>query len=406
MNKQASSGAGRGSAWWWRVGERQALAILAFAAVACLLAVLGELLAPAAGRRIFGWLLACVAAIAAPRIYGWLRLEKARVLTLGLVGSIAFGSLLLLEPTPLASQSALTFVAAPRISKATFGAVLRRGTGGGPSPAAPLADELYDIFVGYGLDPGVALAFFAHESQLCTVGVCAEYNTRNWGAQRRAVKPARVVGVVPGRTGTFVRFGSWQDGARDWSELILGRYVNRGLDTVDKAVPVYAPAGDGGNVPVSYIRAIYRYVAAWQGRQPGLVVDEKPQQSVYEVSLDEALVIETFLASEIEYHPNWAFHQFMVKAAREGKGLGAPMSDSRTITVGGKQFAIQVFAYDTLFTPLADDPNQTNWNDVRRLSELLQQGGSLQPDVPQGTPTPSPTNIPGIIILPKPTTTP
>jgi hypothetical protein len=406
MGTQNGSGSGAGHGWWWQVGERQALVVLALAAFCCLLAVVGEVLAPATGRQMLGWLLGAVAVVAAPRMYRWLNLERVRVLTLALIGSLLCGSLVLLQPTPLASQSALTFVAPPRISKATFGAVMRRGTGGGPSPAAPLADELYDIFVSYGIDPGVALAFFAHESQLCTVGVCADYNTRNWGAQRRAVKPARVVGVVPGRTGTFVRFGSWQDGARDWSELILGRYVNRGLDTVDKAVPVYAPAGDGGNVPVSYIRAIYRYLGSWQGRQPGVVIEEKPQQSVYEVALDEALVIETFLASEIEYHPEWAFHQFMVKAAKEGRALGAPMSDSRTITVNGKQYAIQVFAYDTLFTPLAEDPNQTNWNDVRRLSELLQQGGSLQPAGPTNTPAPTATNIPGIIILPTVTPKP
>ncbi len=389
------------AAWWWRAGERWAVIILATMSLITLLAVLFDLLIPADGRALLLGLGCCIGLLLLPRLNSWLRLERMRLGTLLCLGALIFGAVALMRPTPTASQSALTFVAAPRISKATFSAVLRRGTGGGPSPAAPAASTLYDIFISYGIDPGVALAFFAHESQLCTVGVCADYNTNNWGAQRRAVKPSRVVGVVPGRTGTFVRFGSWEDGARDWSELILGRYVNRGLDTVDKAIPVYAPSGDGGNVPISYIRAIYRYVGSWQGRQPGLVVDEAPQQSVYEGTLDEALIIETFLASEIEYHPEWAFHQFMVNAARAGRPLGAPMSDSRTITVGGKKYAIQVFAYETLFTLLAADPNQTNWNNVRRLSELLAEGGTLSDQV-LATPAPSPTNIPGLILLPTP----
>jgi hypothetical protein len=409
MAKADGSGArsayGELAGWWWQVGERWAVITLAAMSLLTLLAVIFDLLIPSDGRALLLRLGGCAGLLLLPRLSGWLRLEHLRIGTLLGLGALIFGAVALIRPTPTASQSALTFVAAPRISKATFTAVLRRGTGGGPSPAAPAASSLYDIFVSYGIDPGVALAFFAHESQLCTVGVCADYNTNNWGAQRRAVKPSRVVGVVPGRTGTFVRFGSWEDGARDWSELILGRYVNRSLDTVDKAVPVYAPSGDGGNVPVSYIRAIYRYVGSWQGRQPGLVVDEESQQSVYEGTLDEALIIETFLASEIEYHPEWAFHQFMVKAAREGRPLGAPMSDSRTITVGGKQYAIQVFAYETLFTQLAADPNQTNWNDVRRLSDLMAEGGTLSSDA-ISTPAPSPTRIPGMILLPTPASKP
>ena len=283
-----------------------------------------------------------------------------------------------LRPTPLASQSGLTFVAPPRISKDVFTAVLRRGTGGGPSPAAPYASELYDIIVSYGIDPGVALAFFAHESSLCTAGVCFNNDTKSWGAQRRAINPSRSSGFAPGASGTFAIYRSWPDGVRDWCELILARYVNRGLDTIERAIPVYAPASDG-NVPTAYINSIYRFVGAWQGRQPGALGGQQPRHT-YESSVEEALIVETFLSAEIEFRPEWAFHKFMLDEARAGRPLGAPLDESRVITVNNQSFAIQVFAYDTLYTPLANNVNETDWGDVRRMSGLfLLQGQAATP---------------------------
>lgn len=281
-------------------------------------------------------------------------------------------------------DDALTFKAPPRISRQAFAAILQRGVGGGTSPAAPYAGELYDIIVGYGLDPAVALAFFAHESSFCTAGVCQVYDTKNWGAQRAAVRRERVIDVVRVSSGPFVRFRSWQDGVRDWCELILYRYIDRGLDTVEKAVPVYAPASDG-NVPASYINAIYRTVGSWQGRAYAPPVSAVAR--TYNEPLESALLKEMFLAGELEYQAGWAFHQYMLAEAQAGRPLGSPLSPSQRISVGGQQFVVQVFALDTIYTPLAAIESDTNWSDVRRLSHLL--SNTPVPATPTVAPTPT-----------------
>ncbi|NJL33228.1 MAG: hypothetical protein HC893_04430 [Chloroflexaceae bacterium] len=76
-----------------------------------------------------------------------------------------------------------------------------------------------------------------------------------------------MTGVVYNSTGPFVIFASWQEGMRDWCELILYRYVNRGLVTVADVIPVYAPASDGNDEQV-YIDNVHRRVAAWQAATP------------------------------------------------------------------------------------------------------------------------------------------
>ena len=90
--------------------------------------------------------------------------------------------------------------------------------------------------------------------------------------------------------------------------------------------------------------------------------------------------METFRANELEYHPGWAFHKYMLDEARAGRPLGTPVDKSRIITVGDKQFAVQAFALDTLYTPLAEEESETNWSDVRRLSDLIKQTPSRDQD--------------------------
>ncbi|GIV96235.1 MAG: hypothetical protein KatS3mg057_0892 [Herpetosiphonaceae bacterium] len=270
----------------------------------------------------------------------------------------------------------LTFKAPPRISPQQFARVLQRGTHLGPSPAAPLAFELYHIITGYGLDPAVALAFFAHESQYGNDGVCKEYDTRNWGNVRTAVDQRRVVGVAHTPYGDFVRFGSWQDGLRDWCERILHRYIEQwGLDTVEKAIPRYAPSSDGNNEQ-RYIHHVNELVARWQAEDPAPVDASTWGAAAGGPTVEElqqALFAETFHAAGVEYHPEWAFHQYALKEARAGRPLGAPLSKNRRITVGSKQYAVQVFALDTLYTPIGEPESATNWADVRRMSDLMKQ---------------------------------
>jgi hypothetical protein len=150
-------------------------------------------------------------------------------------------------------MSELTFVAAPRISAGQFARVLLRAG----SPAAEQAETLYGICVDYGLDPAIALAFFAHESTYGKFGVARR--SLNWGNLRRGAR-------AYAHLGGFAYYHDWADSLRDWCELILGRYVGRGLATVERAIPVYAPSSDG-NAPARYVAFIRRVVAAWEASE-------------------------------------------------------------------------------------------------------------------------------------------
>jgi hypothetical protein len=365
-------------AWWRAQGEPMALTLLALVASALLLLwVLGVLPAASVARALLA-LAWCVGALLLLRLPRYLQSERARLGLLLGGGAVVVAAAALVGAVPLrvstlnaqeaANQDALTFVAPPRISRDAFIGLLEQGHGGnGPSPAAPVGGELYDIIVSYGIDPAVALAFFARESQFCTTGMCIGDDMKTWGHLRNAYNPARSAGYEYNNTGQFVKYASWQDSVRDWCELMLNGYVARGLLTVDAAVPVYAPLGDGDNNPPQYIDSIYAMVRAWQGLP--FVTRQEPH--VYGGNLQEALLIETFMASDLEFHPNWGFHRYMLEAIGAGQPLGAPLSPSIIVTVRGQRYAVQTFAMDTIYTPLASPEEETNWNDVRRLSDLL-----------------------------------
>lgn len=155
----------------------------------------------------------------------------------------------------------LAFRSPPRISQQQFQAVLTQHT----SPCAAIAGECYAIVQASAVDPAVALAFFGHESVFGTRGIAVE--TRNWGNVRTAVDPSRTVGIHPHFY--FVIFRTWQDSLIDWCERINVRYIEqRKLDTVEKAVPVYAPSLDG-NIPQRYIDHVLRLVDRWIAEDRG-----------------------------------------------------------------------------------------------------------------------------------------
>jgi hypothetical protein len=411
-------------AWWRQSGEPLFLSAMFFAAITLPFAAAAGLLSL---RQIWQVALALVwlsGVLMLPRLIGFLRHGYRRSVALALIGGGSLLAVLALQPGDVSragrgwqmpperaasvvllqqdqaqDAGSLTFKAPPRISREMFAQLLQQGTGGGgTSPAAPEADRLYDILLDYELDPAVALAFFAQESQFCTTGICASHDMHSWGGQRAAHKPERGTEIVQARSGPFVSFASWEEGLRDWCELILDNYVGRGLDTVARAVPVYAPAFDGNN-PDAYIDSIQRRVAIWRGQDPGVITDQA--KHTYN-SLEHGLLTETFMANNLDYNPTWAFHNYMVDEARAGRPLGSPMGESRHITVGGQRYVIQPFALDTLYTPLADVESDTNWGDVRRLSDLMRAPGTpaAPPAVPAASPPATATTVP------TPTTTP
>lgn len=147
----------------------------------------------------------------------------------------------------------------PRISPAVFAEVLAKA--GSPAAAENAGDALYQIPIGHGLDPAVALAFFQHESTYGTAGLAR--TTKSWGNQRRSPSGRGVVRVIPDR-GPFAHFERWADGLHDWCVLIKGPvYLGAGRDLVGEIVPVYAPSSDG-NRPAAYVRAVLTAVHAWE----------------------------------------------------------------------------------------------------------------------------------------------
>ncbi|PDW01443.1 glucosaminidase domain-containing protein [Candidatus Viridilinea mediisalina] len=368
--------------WWYERGEPGALTLLAMAAISLPpLVLIGVLRMAQAGQVavVLAWVAALLLLLRLPAL---LRGEGRRLGLLGLVLATGFtgAGLAAVPPAVDAQGGGLTFAASPRISQEHFSRILITGN----SPAAPYGDELYAIIVSYGLDPAVALAFFQHESQYCTTGACVNNALLNWGMLRRHIRPERNAGS----SGGFARYANWEDSVRDWCELMLG-YIRRGMDTVEKAIPVYAPTSDG-NVPSAYINAVRRQVAAWSGGNiPSGGAPREPALRAYSMPLDQALLSETFLAAAVEYRPTWAFHQYLLSESQAGRPLGVPVDGSRIINVNGQRFAVQVFALDTLYTPIAAQEAETNWGDVRRLSDLLRQSAPQTTPTRTVTPTPS-----------------
>lgn len=111
------------------------------------------------------------------------------------------------------------------------------------SPAAKeqgFSQALYDACTNRGIDPAVAVGFFLQESTGGRYGRAHE--NRSLG---------NIKGADPqsgGTDGTFRRYNTWADGAKDWARLIDEAYVQkRGLQTLSQVISVYAPGSDNNN---------------------------------------------------------------------------------------------------------------------------------------------------------------
>lgn len=132
------------------------------------------------------------------------------------------------------------------------------------SPAAAEAEALADIPGRYGIDRGIALAFFVHESGAGRAGIVRDYQTRNWGNLRRPQRPERGV-LVATRSGAFAKYISWAAGLEDWCELMVDVYGGRWrLHTLGDVLKRYAPKADQ-NDPEQYARKVVQHIRRWQG---------------------------------------------------------------------------------------------------------------------------------------------
>mgnify|MGYP001031576381 CR=1 FL=1 len=146
----------------------------------------------------------------------------------------------------------------PRIDADGFAAVLAAAG----SPAAPEARASWAAVAAEGVDPLFALAVFGHESRFGTAGLVAAYELRNPGATRTGRTGLGEPVHVAGR-GQFWRYPSWTEGFRDLARRLVDPdfvYRRQHADTVERIVPLWAPASDG-NDPARYVAAVRAFLA-------------------------------------------------------------------------------------------------------------------------------------------------
>jgi Mannosyl-glycoprotein endo-beta-N-acetylglucosaminidase len=125
------------------------------------------------------------------------------------------------------------------------------------SPAAGMAQYLYNDGAKYGLDSAYALAFFMHESSFGTTGVARV---------TLSLSNMRCVPEYPcyNYNGGYAQFSSWEQGFEAWFKLIRNLYVNIwGRATIDQIIPKYAPNSDG-NDEAAYIASLKHTIDVWR----------------------------------------------------------------------------------------------------------------------------------------------
>ncbi|MBL7862594.1 MAG: hypothetical protein JNJ65_15620 [Cyclobacteriaceae bacterium] len=70
--------------------------------------------------------------------------------------------------------------------------------------------------------------------------------------------PSAWQGLIGKTSSGFLIFQSAYHGVRAGFINLINTYLNRGLDTIEKILPVYAPAGHGSNDPGAYISTVER----------------------------------------------------------------------------------------------------------------------------------------------------
>ena len=153
----------------------------------------------------------------------------------------------------LPSEEQLSVIGKPSISVSTLQRVLAEEN----SPVLDAAQKIYDLGVQYSIDPAVALAFFAQESQYGTaknwIGrpeyKCGMEGSRNLGNIRAesngvAVFFCKNFDGIKCEKMNFCKYPSWEKGIEVWYALITqsNHYVKAGRTTVDTIVPIYCPA--------------------------------------------------------------------------------------------------------------------------------------------------------------------
>lgn len=137
-------------------------------------------------------------------------------------------------------------------------------TGSPAAKEAGFSKALFDACTERGIDPAVAVGFFLQES------TCGRY-----GRARENLSMGNIKGRAPesgGTDGTFRRYNTWAEGARDWARLIDDQYVQkRGLTSLSQVISVYAPSSDNNN-EAKYVSTVNGVVENFKRMNNGTAV--------------------------------------------------------------------------------------------------------------------------------------
>jgi hypothetical protein len=165
------------------------------------------------------------------------------------------------QPNPRTSQNVPagehSVLGEPTISAADVDAVLAKYG----SPAAGTGRIWVEMGKRYGINPAYALAFFIHESSAGT--------NSGWAGLKPDGSTTHNIGniICAGYGTCFGRFrdyATWDEGIEDWYKLIYLEYVgDRGIQTVEQILPIYAPSSDNNDVP-NYVQSVVGLVDSWR----------------------------------------------------------------------------------------------------------------------------------------------
>ena len=159
-------------------------------------------------------------------------------------------------------KGSFTIQGTPTISPTVFEAWLkaRRSPALNERPAI----DYYRACVTANINPGVALAFFHHESQCGSDkdGVVVRFNTKNWGnlRPRRNGSIGRATSKAENTPwGVFSVYSNFMDGLLDFNDLMNEVYAGK---SIPAALQIYAPATDQ-NDPNSYASVVQMLLDKW-----------------------------------------------------------------------------------------------------------------------------------------------
>lgn len=150
----------------------------------------------------------------------------------------------------LADIGDTTIKGPPTISAQQIDAVLASHD----SPAAGQGEEIFQRCTAAGIDPAIALAFFACESTFGTAGVAVD--THSWGNIKRTDGDG------------YVTYPNFMEGLQGWLDLMNNLYVKPesedgfGVTTAAEAIPIYAPSFE--NDTQNYINDVTELVTQWR----------------------------------------------------------------------------------------------------------------------------------------------